>query len=236
MQRLDTFISSQTEWSRRKVHELIENGDVKVSSKIVRDISKMINPKEDKVLVKNKLISPQVEFFYYKFNKPKNVLSTLSDPQNRLCIGDFFSKTKLPRSIVPVGRLDRKSTGLMLFTNDGDLAHRILHPSYKLKKVYRVILDQAISKRHLLRLTTGIFLDDGPVVADKIDMEGPSQMVISISVGRNRIIRRLFAFLGYEVTSLKRIAIGPIELDKCPEGEFKDLTKSEIKSIMLVLQ
>jgi len=231
--RLDSFIASQTEWSRRKVQDFINERLVKVNDKFVHDISREIDPKRDVVKVKGRVISAQVELFYFKFNKPKNVLSTLVDPKGRLCVGDFYHK--IPKSVVPVGRLDRKSTGLMIFTNDGELSNRILHPRYSLRKVYRVGLNEPISRKHLDRLRTGVFLEDGPVVVDSMEVESPTQLVLSISIGRNRIIRRLFAFLGYDVVILKRISIGPIELGKCPEGEFKDLTKSELKSIISIL-
>jgi 23S rRNA pseudouridine2605 synthase len=140
----------------------------------------------------------------------------------------------LEESIFPIGRLDRNTTGLLLFTNDGDLANKISHPQFEIPKVYKVTLDKPISVRDQKRLLTGILLEDGPVVFSKIELLDEAELLVTISEGRNRIVRRTFQQLSYEVKKLKRLSIGPIQLGGLAEGKFIKLSRPELNDLQRI--
>ena len=137
----------------------------------------------------------------------------------------------VPEQIFAVGRLDRNTKGLLLFTNDGNFSNRVQHPSYSISKEYRVTLDKPITKRHFQRLTNGLILEDGPVSYSKAILMDDNMLEVTLSEGRNRIVRRTFEFFGYKVKGLKRLAIGPVKLGVLKEGCFKELTKLEQKQL-----
>lgn len=228
--KLETFISLKTPLARRKIFSLLKEKKILVNGKIAVDLLMSINPSIDKVKVATQTLSAGVPaFVYYKFYKPKDVISTLGDPKGRKNLEDFIKK--LPEYVFPVGRLDRNTTGLLLFTNNGEFANKLCHPHYKVAKLYRVTLDKKITKQDLLRFEQTMILEDGPFSFKKIDLVEPTVLMVTLEEGRNRIIRRACAHLGYEVTRLKRYAIGPIELGTLEEGHFKKLTKSEISAL-----
>ena len=140
-------------------------------SVLFKDFSKLITPHKDSVLIDDLTVSNHpTKKYYYIFNKPKNVISTVTDPKNRPCLKEYMHKEKLDNTIFPVGRLDRATTGVMIFTNDGDFANRILHPKFELEKTYRVTIDKKITKNHIKQLLSGVILEDGPFKFDKIDI------------------------------------------------------------------
>lgn len=230
LQSLEKYIAAQTAYSRRTIFELIRQKRVTVNETIVTSITHKINPGTDDIRINNKrLQARKITFYYYKFNKPKNIITTIKDPEGRPDISQYLHK--IHESCFPVGRLDRHTKGLLLFTNDGEWANKILHPRYEIEKKYRVTLDRAITRTHIQRLLTGIMLDDGPVNFSNIDELSKTELIVTLSIGRNRIVRRTFDHLGYEVVGLKRLSIGPIELGGLNEGEFKPLSRSEMTEL-----
>ena len=220
--KLGSFIQQQSGRSRRETFDLVKKGAVKLNNVICKDFSRLITPQKDSILIDDSTLSNHTnKKAYYIFNKPKNVISTVTDPKKRPCLKEYMIKSKLDKTIFPVGRLDRATTGLMIFTNDGDFANRILHPKYELKKIYKVIIDKKITKNHVKQLLSGVILEDGPFNFDKINLLSELEFIVSLHEGRNRIIRRAFSSLGYTVTGLKRLAIGQLELPKMKEGQFK---------------
>lgn len=226
--KLIQFLISETDFSRRELFQLFTEKKIKVNRKTVSSFTDIIDPTKDQITINNQLVKPQHKFFYFKFNKPKNVLSTLDDPKNRTCLADFLKRHQ-NKNLFPIGRLDRNTTGLLLFTNDGELANKLLHPKFHFKKTYKVKLDKPILSKTLERLISGVILEDGPMRFDKIIQLEPNFLEVTISEGRNRIIRRAFSSQGYEVTGLKRIEFGPIKLGLLKPGELKPLNFSEIK-------
>jgi 23S rRNA pseudouridine2605 synthase len=229
MARIERFITSQTELSRRRVTALIQEGKVSVNGKIIHEIGFDIDPRKDDVQVSDQSIGYLYEPQYFKFYKPKGVISTMSDPKDRVCLAQYLGK--MPESLFPIGRLDRETKGLLFFTNDGEFANKVSHPSFELQKEYQVVLDKVITHNDLRRLTKGIILEDGPIKFTDVTKKGKKELVVWIAEGRNRIVRRTFSFLGYSVEKLKRTAIGPIKLEGLAEGEFSPLTKHELRLI-----
>jgi len=174
-----------------------------------------------------------VRSVYYKFHKPKDVICTLDDPRGRDDLAQFLKH--LPEGLFPVGRLDRHTTGLLLFTNDGEMANRILHPSYELEKVYRVTIDRSFKDSDCRRLLGGFFLEDGPVKFSSVERVSDVTVMVAIHEGRNRIVRRSFATLGYEVKGLKRLAIGPILLGNLDVGKFAKFSIGEMHQLKRAL-
>ena len=231
--KIDKFIVSQSQYSRRKILGLIKQESIKCNGNIVTSLTQEINPSKDIITINGKALDQKQIMYYYKFNKPKNVISTLSDPKNRRCLKDYLdrqlklSSKKFPSNLFPVGRLDRHSKGLLLFTNNGDLANKLMHPNFKLAKLYKVTLDIPITANHLRRLTAGIILEDGPVQFSKVELNTKVNLIVTLKEGRNRIIRRTFEHLGYEVKTLFRMSIGSINLGKLQEGEFNEFSQRE---------
>lgn len=226
---IDTFLSTQTGYSRREILDLIKEKRVTVNGHRIENLNHQIHHTIDVVKVDEDRIEFKTRLVYYKFNKPKNVISTYEDPKGRVDLERFVKD--LPDSVFPVGRLDRHTKGLLLFTNDGPLAHQILHPSYELPKTYDVVLDKPVTNAHLKRMTSSFFLDDGPVRFDQIEKYSDIELKVTISEGRNRVIRRSFDFFGYTVIKLMRLSIGPIGLGNLKEGQVRPLTGREIRDL-----
>jgi 23S rRNA pseudouridine2605 synthase len=223
--RLQKLIADAGITSRRKAESLIVEGRVKVNGKIVRTLGSKINPEKDKVEVDGSPLSSKMTKLYIAFYKPRGVLSTMSDPAGRPSLGDIFkdSTTRL----FHVGRLDKESEGLIILTNDGIWANRLIHPSNGVLKRYEVLLDEELSPSDLRRLEKGIRLPDGAVRVDRIVKRGP-WVEMDIHEGRNQIIRRVFDSLGYEVIALKRTRIGSIHLGELPPGRWRNLSSVEL--------
>jgi 23S rRNA pseudouridine2605 synthase len=185
---------------------------------------------KDKVCFKGKPIFPQEEKVYYLMNKPKGVITTAQDEKGRKTVLDILPDKGKTR-VFPVGRLDRDTTGLLLLTNDGDLALRMTHPGYKMKKIYQVTLDKALSVADVEKIQRGVVLEDGPAPVDALNFvqEGSLKEVrLTIHIGRNRIVRRLFEHLGYVVVKLDRTYLGGLTKKDLPRGFTRNLTPQEI--------
>ena len=173
---------------------------------------------------------------YVLLNKPKGFITTTRDEKGRRTVMDLVANATKSRT-VPVGRLDRPTTGLLLFTNDGDLAKKLTHPSTGVKKLYHVVLDKTVSGQHLERIKSGITLDDGAIKADEVSfVQGASKREVGIALhsGRNRIVRRIFEHLGYEVVSLDRVLFAGLTKKDLPRGHYRHLSQSEVQQLKMM--
>lgn len=227
--RINRFMALAGISSRREADALIQAGKVKLNGKVVEDLGVKVDPEKDKVVYNGKQLELQ-RFVYFLMNKPKNHITTMKDEQNRRTVMDIIRKVTRER-VVPVGRLDRNTTGLLLFTNDGALVEKLTHPSNEIKKIYHVKLDKDFTEEHLDQLMAGLELEDGPIKPDDagyIENGGMNQVGVEIHSGRNRIVRRMFEHLGYEVVSLDRVSIGPLTKKNLPRGHVRELTAAEV--------
>jgi len=227
--RLNKFIAHCGICSRRQAADYVKEGFITVNDKKILEPFLLVKAK-DKVCFKGKSIFPQVERVYYLMNKPKGVITTAQDERGRKPVLDIRPDKGKTR-VFPVGRLDRETTGLLLLTNDGDLALRMTHPGYKMKKVYQVTLDKSLSDTDVEKIQKGVVLEDGPVPVDALHFinEGSFKEVsVAIHIGRNRIVRRLFEHLGYEVVKLDRTYLGGLTKKDLPRGFTRNLTGQEI--------
>ena len=234
--RLNRFIAQSGVCSRREADELIRQRMIKVNGKVVSEMGLKVQPSKDKVEYKGKVLQMVGEFVYLLMNKPKNHITTVKDDKGRRTVMDIV-KHYTDARVYPVGRLDRNTTGLLLFTNDGDLAKRLTHPSHKVRKLYHVRLDQEVPEEHLDLLREGIELEDGLIKVDKIAwVEGgfTNEVGVSIHSGRNRIVRRMFEHLGYKVEKLDRVAIGGLTKKNIPRGKCRFLSQKEIRFLKMV--
>ncbi|MFN6292404.1 MAG: pseudouridine synthase, partial [Candidatus Nanopelagicaceae bacterium] len=207
--RLQKFMADCGVASRRACEALIDEGRVKVNGKIVKTQGVKINPINTKVEVDNELISAAKTKTYLAFNKPAGILSTMSDPEGRPSLQDFFGSW--PDRLFHVGRLDKESEGLIILTNDGQWAHESTHPSFGVEKTYLVQTEEPISRSAFQNLMEGVELEDG--LAKPISVARRGAMIeVVIHEGRNQIVRRMFDALGYPVERLIRTAIGSIKL------------------------
>ena len=224
--RINKFIATKTAYSRRKADELIKEKKVKINGKVLENLAYTVND-DDEVELDGRIISDiKVKKYYYLFNKPKNVVSTVSDEFGRYCITDFFPPDI---SVFPVGRLDYDSRGLIIVTNDGDLANKIAHPSHHVKKTYIATLDGRLSEVQMKKFSEGLVIDSKKTLPAEIELFdfSENQYKISIYEGRNRQIRKMIEVLGRNVRELKRISIGKIKLGRIVEGKYRKLTEEE---------
>lgn len=233
--RIQKLISDSGLCSRRKAEEYISQGRVTVNGRPCSLGDKA--SAHDIIAVDGKAIAAQTrEKRYIMLNKPRGYITTMSDEQGRKIAADLLEGVE--ERVVPVGRLDRNSEGLLLFTNDGDFANRITHPSRVVSKTYRVTIDGKVTEEQIMHLMTGVELDDGKVTLPcKVDVlvEEPERTVLRIVIkqGLNRQIRRMCATVGLNVGRLRRIAVGSVKLGMLKTGEWRDLTAEEIKSLRL---
>ncbi|UII28182.1 rRNA pseudouridine synthase [Fulvivirga maritima] len=225
--RLNKYIANSGVCSRREADKLIEEGEIKVNGNVITEMGFKVKP-NDTVYYKGKKLIPENNV-YLLLNKPKDFITTTDDPENRRTVMDLI-KTACKERIYPVGRLDRNTTGLLLFTNDGELAKKLAHPSHKVRKIYKVDLDKNITKEHFIQIQEGLTLDDGVAMVDNLAMidGNRSQLGIEIHIGRNRIVRRIFEHLGYEVVKLDRVMYGPLDKLNLPRGKWRMLTEKEV--------
>ena len=225
--RLQKFMADCGVASRRACEVLIDEGRVKVNGKIVKTQGVRINPINTKVEVDNELISATKTKTYLAFNKPAGILSTMSDPEGRPSLQDFFGSW--PDRLFHVGRLDKESEGLIILTNDGQWAHESTHPSFGVEKTYLVQTEEPISRSAFQNLVEGVELEDG--LAKPIFVARRGAMIeVVIHEGRNQIVRRMFDALGYPVERLIRTAIGSIKLGELPPGKWRSLNSVELVS------
>ena len=225
--RLQKFMADCGVASRRACEVLIDEGRVKVNGKIVKTQGIKIDPINTKVEVDNELISATKTKTYLAFNKPAGILSTVSDPEGRPSLQDFFGSW--PDRLFHVGRLDKESEGLIILTNDGQWAHESTHPSFGVEKTYLVQTEEPISRSAFQNLVEGVELEDG--LAKPIFVARRGAMIeVVIHEGRNQIVRRMFDALGYPVERLIRTAIGSIKLGELPPGKWRSLNSVELVS------
>lgn len=227
--RLNKFVAHCGICSRRKADEYIKQGLVQVNGKLIKEPGHRIKP-TDEVKYKNEVIKIEVRRIYVLMNKPKGTITTSSDDKGRKTVMDLIGSDVKER-IFPVGRLDRETTGLLVFTNDGDLAKKLSHPSYNVKKIYHVVLDKPVVKNDLQKIREGLNLEDGIAEVDGVDYvrnKGKNEVGIEIHIGKNRIVRRIFEHLGYEVVKLDRMYYGGLTKKDLPRGRYKFLDEKEI--------
>jgi 23S rRNA pseudouridine2605 synthase len=225
--RLNKFIANAGVCSRREADKLITDGLITVNGKIITELGTIINP-NDEVLYQGKKLKSEL-MIYVLLNKPKDVTTTLKDPHAKLTVMDIV-RDACDERIYPVGRLDRSTTGVLLLTNDGELAKKLTHPKYNVKKIYHVHLDKPVAKNHLEEIAKGITLEDGFIKADAISYVNDikSEVGIEIHSGRNRIVRRIFEHLEYKVEKLDRVYFAGLTKKGLPRGRWRYLNEKEI--------
>lgn len=227
--RLNRYISNSGVCSRREADTLIEAGVVTVNGEIITEMGTKVMP-GDVVKIEGDTIS-QEQKRYIILNKPKNFITSMDDPQGRRTVMQLVKNATKER-IYPVGRLDRNTTGLLLFTNDGDMAKKLTHPAHNVRKIYHVTTDHKVKINHIHALREGIELEDGFIKADEIDYVGNGddarQVGIEIHSGKNRIVRRMFEHFGYDVVKLDRVTFAGLTKKDLPRGKWRFLTEQEI--------
>ena len=228
--RLNRFIANAGVCSRREADTLISEGKIKVNGKVVAEMGYKVN-RTDKVEYKGKQLKSETHQ-YVLLNKPKGFVTTVKDPHAKYTVMELVEKACSER-IYPVGRLDRETTGLLLFTNDGDTAKKLTHPSHKIKKIYQVELDKPLTKTDFDKIIGGVKLDDGMAPVDEMAILGDdaTQIGIEIHVGRNRIVRRIFQHLGYKVKKLDRVMFAHLTKKNLPRGKFRHLAPKEVMAL-----
>lgn len=227
--RLNKYLSNAGVCSRREADVLIQTGVVSVNGEIITELGYKIK-KGDKVQYDGETINAETKR-YVLLNKPKGFITTMDDPLGRKTVMGLVINACKER-IYPVGRLDRDTTGLLLFTNDGDMAKKLTHPRYEATKIYHVETDKPVQKEHLELLMRGIELEDGRIQADKAEYvtDGKSAREVGIEIhsGKNRIVRRMFEKLGYEVVKLDRVQFASLTKKDLPRGYYRHLTEKEV--------
>ena len=226
--RLNKFMANAGVCSRREADELIQKGLVKVNGNVVTELGVKIT-RNDVVEYNDKVVVAESKC-YILLNKPKDTVTTSDDPNGRKTVMDLV-KGACNERIYPVGRLDRNTTGVLLLTNDGDLASKLTHPKYVKKKIYQVWTDKPISEEDMQHIADGVELEDGPIHADAISYVSPTdrkQAGIEIHSGRNRVVRRIFESLGYHVVKLDRVYFAGLTKKNLPRGRWRYLTQEEV--------
>ena len=233
--RLQKFMADCGIASRRKCEEYISQGLVLVNGETAQ-LGMSIDPEHDTVEYEGRTLgaSPNDKKVVIMLNKPRGVVSSCSDPEGRRTTADYFKD--LPYRLYNVGRLDIDTEGLLLFTNDGDFAYRVMHPSFEIHKTYRALVDGELTQEQAKALSDGIMLEDGmtsPAKVEKIVFrDGNTSFYITIHEGRNRQVRRMIDAVGHKTLRLRRVAVGPLKLFGLHTGEWRYLTKDEIRSIL----
>lgn len=230
--------------SRRKCEVYIAQGQVTVNGEVARDLGRQVDPDNDEIMFRGRALQFD-NHVYFILNKPEGYITTASDPHAKKTVFDLLPSKLVPRThkpmpnrtrVFPVGRLDKNSTGLLLFTNDGELANHLVHPRYEVGKWYELRLDKTLDPRDRGRLYQGVELEDGLAKAEKVRMLTKRNLQILIREGKKREIRRIFEAMGYEVVRLCRIAFGPIQLGALLPGRGRFLTKDEARQLRQAVQ
>ncbi len=225
--RLNRFIANAGVCSRREADELIQKGLIRVNGKVITEMGYKVKP-SDKVHYKGKLLSRE-RLVYVLLNKPKGFITTTSDPKERKTVMHLVEKA-CPERIYPVGRLDKNTTGLLLLTNDGELSKKLTHPSHQVEKIYQAELDRPIAPEDLEKMAAGLELEDGFARPDDVVVLDQKRKTIGIGlhIGRNRIVRRIFEHLGYEVKKLDRVVFAGLTKKDLPRGKWRFLQPKEV--------
>ncbi len=226
-ERLQKVLASAGYGSRRVCEELIEDGRVTVDGEVA-ELGRRVDPDVDRVAVDGVPVSVRPGLVYYLLNKPRGVVVTASDPQGRPTVLDLVPRQ--PR-VFSVGRLDADTEGLLLLTNDGDLAHRLTHPSFGVEKEYLAEVEGAPTRGELRRLREGVELDDGLTAPARVSLVAPNAVRIAIHEGRKRQVRRMCAAVGHPVVRLVRTRIGPLVDRRLPPGQWRLLTPEEVRAL-----
>lgn len=231
--RLNKYLSNAGVCSRREADVLIQTGVVSVNGTIVTELGYKIAP-EDVVQYDGETINAETKR-YVLLNKPKGFITTMDDPRGRKTVMSLVKKACRER-IYPVGRLDRETTGLLLFTNDGDMAKKLTHPRYQAKKIYHVELNKPVTKEDMERLLRGVDLEDGKTRVDEvsyIENGNSTEVGVEIHSGKNRIVRRLFEAMGYVVVKLDRVQFAGLTKKDLPRGYYRHLTEQEVSFLKM---
>ena len=225
--RLNKYIANAGVCSRREADVLIAEGEIQVNGQVVTEMGRQV-ALSDRVTYQGKVLNPE-KMVYVLLNKPRDFITTTSDPQERRTVMQLVAKAAKER-IYPVGRLDRNTTGLLLFTNDGDLAKKLTHPSHGVKKLYQVDLDRPITDDDFFKIQQGLVLEDGVATVDEIGIvDGRrTSLGVQVHIGRNRIVRRIFEHLKYEVLKLDRVMYAGLTKKDLPRGHWRHLSATEV--------
>ncbi len=232
--RLNRFVANAGVCSRREADTYIEAGMVTINGKQVTEMGIRVLP-GDEVRFDGRKLDAEKKV-YLLLNKPKDYVTTTDDPHADKIVMDLI-KDACTERVYPVGRLDRNTTGLLLFTNDGDLSKKLTHPSHNKKKVYQVTLDQPVTKAHLEMIADGIELEDGRIAADAVSytkQDDKTEVGIEIHSGKNRIVRRIFEHFGYKVRKLDRVLFAGLTKKNLPRGKYRFLTDKEIQFLKMM--
>lgn len=230
--RLNRYLAMAGIGSRRKCDKLISEGRVKINGEVVTRLGVRVDPERDEVLFDDQPVAPDEKMIYILLNKPLKTVTTARDERNRRTVLDLIAA---PRRLFPVGRLDYHTTGALLITNDGDLAYYLIHPRFEAKKVYRVMLNRIIRAVDLHHFQNGIMLDGkmtAPCRAQELRRIGNRSLLeVELHEGRNRQIRRMFEILGYHVEELHRVEFAGLNVNDLNPGEWRELTRQEVKRL-----
>ncbi len=232
--RLNKYVANSGVCSRRDADVYIASGNVTVNGKTITEMGHKVK-REDVVRFDGRLLNPEKKE-YVLLNKPKNFITTTSDEKGRRTVMELVSNASKAR-LVPVGRLDRNTTGLLLFTNDGDLAKKLTHPKHGVRKIYHVELSKNLKVDDLRKIQAGLTIEDGHVAVDEVSYieNSPKREVgIEIHSGRNRIVRRIFEHLGYDVIKLDRVIFAGLTKKDLPRGHWRHLTKQEVINLGMI--
>lgn len=227
---LNKFVSHAGICSRRDAADLVKSGKITVNNKPVTEPGYKVQ-RDDEVRYNGKKISARKNLVYILLNKPKDFITTTSDPEGRKTVQDIIKNATTER-VYPIGRLDRNTTGVLLFTNDGDLAQKLSHPSYQIKKIYEVKLDKSMARKDMESMMEGLHLEDGFIAADAVayaDSRDKSVVGVEIHSGRNRIVRRMFEHLGYDVRNLDRVMFANLTKKNVERGKWRFLSEKEVR-------
>ncbi|HIZ85119.1 MAG TPA: RNA-binding S4 domain-containing protein [Candidatus Coprenecus stercoravium] len=226
--RLNKFIANSGVCSRREADEYISAGLVTVNGEVVTELGVKVKPGDDIRFNGERLRGEKK--VYVLMNKPKDYVTTTSDPHAEKNVMQLISRTLCPERIFPVGRLDKSTTGVLLLTNDGELAERLTHPSYQKKKIYQVTLDKNVKQEDMDRLVKGVSLEDGVSYADEVAYNGDDRSIVGIEIhsGKNRIVRRMFEALGYKVRKLDRVYFAGLTKKNLRRGQWRFLSDEEV--------
>jgi 23S rRNA pseudouridine2605 synthase len=235
--RLQKLLAQSGVASRRRCEELMLAGAVEVDGEVVTRLGTKVDPTTAVIRVEGRRLPPVSAHVYLVLNKPRGVVSTMSDPEGRPTLQHLVADR--PERLFHVGRLDTDTSGLILLTNDGDFAHRMAHPSYEVDKTYVAEVDGDVSRATIAELLAGVTLEDGPVTVSRAKVvsrrggpQGGSIVELVIHEGRNRIVRRLLEHVGHPVRRLTRTAIGPVRLQSLPTGTLRELTTDELGALL----
>ena len=229
---LNKFIAHAGICGRREAAELVKKGLIKVNAETITEPGFKVSSK-DEVKFNGKKIFPAKNLVYILLNKPKDYITTTDDPQGRKTVLDLITRATTER-VYPVGRLDRNTSGVLLLTNDGELAQKLTHPSNEIKKVYHVTLNKAFEKKDYDQVLKGVVLEDGPATVDALayaDIKDKTQIGVEIHSGRNRIVRRIFEHLRYDVKHLDRVIFAGLTKKNIERGKWRFLSEKEVRDL-----